>query len=88
MCKNSLELIKDLKSIRANHLNSLCRNLFYTWFGDHFQAFNTQESVATNDCYASFKYDYEFVTNYDFDELILPRKYVPTNNLDYMHNLN
>lgn len=39
------------------------------------------ENVATNDCYASFKYTHEFVTNYDFDELIFPRRIIPTRNI-------
>ena len=33
------------------------------------------ERVNTNDCYLNFKYKYEMVTNYDFDELIFPRSH-------------
>ena len=31
------------------------------------------ERVNTNDCFLNFKYKYEMVTNYDFDEIIFPR---------------
>lgn len=33
------------------------------------------ELFTTNDCFISYKYSYEFVSNYDFDELIFPHKY-------------
>lgn len=51
--------------------------------GDHWPGHHAQESVCTNDCFASFKYTHEFVTNYDFDEFILPRKFLPTHNLTF-----
>jgi hypothetical protein len=34
---------------------------------------NSHERLTSNDCLLNFKYDYELVTNYDFDEIILPR---------------
>ena len=33
---------------------------------------NLHEKIASNDCLINFKYTHEFVTNYDFDELIIP----------------
>lgn len=58
-----------------------CRDFFFTHMGDNWPGFHTRESIATNDCYASFKYTHKLVTNYDFDEFILPRKLTPTRNL-------
>lgn len=55
--------------------------------GDHWPGHHAQESVCTNDCFASFKYTHEFVTNYDFDEFILPRKFLPTHNLTFAQDL-
>ena len=40
------------------------------------------ERLHTNDCYLSLKYIYEFVTNYDLDELIFPRHHNSSNNFD------
>jgi hypothetical protein len=74
------------KSIWTIYLLNQCRNLFDTYFGNHWPAFHAQESVATNDCFTSFKYSYEFVTNYDFDEFIFPRKFTPTHDLTYTVN--
>jgi hypothetical protein len=31
------------------------------------------EKINTNDCYLNYKYEYEYVSNYDFDEFIFPR---------------
>lgn len=53
--------------------------------GNHWPGQHTQESVCTNDCFASFKYTHEFVTNYDFDEFILPRKFLPTLDLTFAY---
>jgi hypothetical protein len=36
---------------------------------------NSHERINTNDCYTNFQYEYEYVTNYDFDEIIFPRSY-------------
>ena len=29
--------------------------------------------INTNDCYMKFRHEYEYVTNYDIDEIIFPR---------------
>ena len=36
---------------------------------------NAHERMNTNDCYMHYRYEYEYVTNYDFDELIFPREF-------------
>lgn len=48
--------------------------MYNIYFDFSFPTFHTHEFTATNDCFTNFKYTYEFVTNYDFDELIFPRK--------------
>jgi hypothetical protein len=35
---------------------------------------NMHDDLNTNDCYLNFRYSYEIVTNYDFDEFIWPHK--------------
>lgn len=47
--------------------------------------FNYHEKVCTNDCLLNFKYQYEFTTNYDFDEIIFPRKFL-TNDHTYFNS--
>lgn len=39
---------------------------------------NSHEKICLNDCLTNFKYQYEFMTNYDFDEFIFPRKFKTT----------
>ena len=36
---------------------------------------NKHEQFQSNDCLLKFKYDYEFVSNYDIDEVIFPRRF-------------
>jgi hypothetical protein len=43
-------------------------------FGIHFSKVKQKhEKINTNDCYLNYKYEYEYVSNYDFDEFIFPR---------------
>ncbi len=35
--------------------------------------YNSHERLNTNDCLLKFKYEYEYVSNYDIDEIIFPR---------------
>jgi hypothetical protein len=36
--------------------------------------FNSHERLQTNDCLLRLKHEYQYVTNYDVDEIIFPRK--------------
>ena len=47
---------------------------------------NSHERLTSNDCLLNFKYDYELVTNYDFDEIILPRKISLDDSYLYFNN--
>ena len=43
-------------------------------FSTHFSKVHQKhEKINTNDCYLNFKHEYEYVSNYDFDEFIFPR---------------
>ena len=35
---------------------------------------NSHERLQSNDCLMKYRYEYQYVTNYDIDEFILPRK--------------
>jgi hypothetical protein len=35
--------------------------------------YNSHERMNSNDCLLKFKYEYEYITNYDIDEIIFPR---------------
>jgi len=59
----------------SNYSIELCKHIFKVYFEQQWNTFHTHEMTATNDCFTNFKYEYEFVTNYDFDELIFPRKH-------------
>jgi len=36
--------------------------------------FNSHERLQTNDCLLRLKHEYQYVTNYDVDEIIFPRQ--------------
>jgi hypothetical protein len=61
-------------SVAHDYLFKQCQNGYMRFF----QAITVSgtwtmhEKITTNDCFINFKYTHEYVTNYDFDELILP----------------
>lgn len=58
----------------AKYLLDNCDALFKSYFDwSRDGVFNIHEKVCTNDCLLTFKWQYEFTTNYDFDEFIFPR---------------
>ena len=42
---------------------------------------NSHERINTNNCFFNYKYEYKYVTTYDFDEIIFPRKFQLVNEL-------
>lgn len=59
-----------------NETYAYCRKSFRKYFEvDDYFIKNTHERVCTNDCLMNFKYAYEYVSNYDFDEFIFPRNF-------------
>lgn len=81
-CHPQIEFFRRHQSWRWARKQAVrCKDFFFAYMGDHWKGFHTRELVATNDCFASFKYTHELVTNYDFDEFILPRKLAPTRDL-------
>ena len=53
-----------------------CKKIYKMFFDENnknYQAMWQHEKLQTNDCYLSFKYVYEYVTNYEIDEIIMPR---------------
>ena len=52
-----------------------CKRLFRMHFDlTYYPIFQHQQMICSLDCYQHFRHQYEYVTNYDFDELILPRR--------------
>jgi hypothetical protein len=74
---------KQIADIKAEPGNDVVRKLYYdcqTTFDRHFnmsrgKTYNSQERINDNDCFINFRYTHEYVTNYDVDELIIPRIY-------------
>lgn len=87
LCKwHKLELEKEVNNLNkflyANCLN-LVRNIFKMndLIGLH-------EKINTNACYLKHKYAYEFMTNFDIDEIIFPRLFkTDIKNLDELKNI-
>ena len=77
ICDSSrLNLLKEQDIIKYQVLADYCEELFYTRFDD--PSYNSSnrwkhQKVSCNDCYTSFEHVYEFVSYYDFDEIIYPR---------------
>lgn len=86
-------LEKSHKSKVSKYLLQNCLNLYRIYFDNNINGvFSAHEKVCTNDCLLNFKHQYEFITNYDFDEFIFPRK-LKTNdykdfNTNNCHDLN
>lgn len=77
LCKYYIELEADRpNSTIRQHLVRQCRD-YTSEFMDPTQddVVNSHEQVCTNACMTHFKYGYEFMTNYDFDEILFPRKF-------------
>lgn len=64
---------EDPNSYISNYSLKQCEQVFDIYFTSSWPTFHTHEMTATNDCFTNFKYEYQFVTNYDFDELLFPR---------------
>ena len=85
ICKYPLSLIRlsDVDEETLVYLYNNCVNFFTEYFdGSEFHLLNANEVICTNDCLLGFKYQYEFTTNYDIDEVIFPRKF---NSNDYSY---
>ena len=65
-------LKKDEQNKFWNYSYQMCEDLVDIFFQLN-KRFTIHERMNDNDCYLKFRYTYEFVTNYDFDEIILPR---------------
>ncbi|CAF0873801.1 unnamed protein product [Brachionus calyciflorus] len=66
-------------SILKSHCERM-KDLFFNDFQKDYSVFNLHERMCTNNCLLESKYDYEYLSNYDFDEFILPR-YFTTNHV-------
>lgn len=84
ICKFSIQLKNNEKDREIiNYIVDNCLQFYRVYFNES-KVFmiNHHEKICTNDCLLNFKYEYEFATNYDFDEFIFPRKF-PTNDLSH-----
>lgn len=75
LCAYQISLVeeKPVSTIRQQLLSE-CKAFASVYFDPVIEAVvNSHEIVTTNDCLTNFKYEYEFMSNYDFDEIIFPR---------------
>lgn len=81
LCRHQISLYEENRnsSLRKSLLDA-CTNFVSYYFDPRKDTVvNSHEKVCTNDCLSNFKYEYEFMTNFDFDELLLPRKIMINN---------
>jgi len=62
-----------------NHNNeAICKKSYDYYFNmSNDLIYNSHERMCSNHCLMNLKYEYEFITNYDFDEFIFPRIFKP-----------
>jgi hypothetical protein len=58
-----------------NDTDPSCMTTFVRAYNDFYQLHGWYDKVCTNDCFLNYKYVYKYVSNYDIDDLIFPRKY-------------
>ncbi|CAF1133746.1 unnamed protein product [Brachionus calyciflorus] len=51
------------------------KEIFFNNLSDYFVN-NLHERMCTNNCLLESKYEYEYLTNYDFDEFVFPRNFM------------
>jgi hypothetical protein len=90
LCKKPIEFIENHPNSKAyDHMYKQCRLAYKLYF----QAlvvpgtWNMHEVITSNDCYINFRYLYEFVTNFDFDELIIPHRSRMGDKQTYYHKM-
>ncbi len=63
------------KSIHAKLLLDECLQTYKAYFDfDDSSVYNMHERINTNDCFSTLGHDYEYLTNYDIDEVIIRLK--------------
>ena len=66
---------RNLNSSLFRRLHDDCQSAYEKHFNmSDKMVVNSHERLQSNDCLLKFKYNYEFVVNYDIDEFILPRQ--------------
>ena len=75
LCQYSVRKLNETPDSKMyQFLYSNCQNSFDKHFRmSDLMVYNSHERMISNECLQSFRYEYEFVTNCDFDELIFPR---------------
>jgi hypothetical protein len=77
LCKYSISKLNETPDSKLyQFLYSNCKSSFEKHFRmSDLMIYNSHERMTSNECLQSFRYEYEFITNYDFDEIIFPRLY-------------
>lgn len=78
VCRSALSIVNSsqVEQEISEYMYENCLKFYRVYFDDS-KSFmiNAHEKICTNDCLMNFQYQYEFATNYDFDEFIFPRKF-------------
>lgn len=71
LCEHYIKLSNEVGQLLLNN----CRMFAKTFFDPEKETcINSHELACTNDCYTNLRYDYDYITNFDFDEFLFPRK--------------
>ena len=67
---------EHLGKVKYQALKDRCENEYYINFDNSIKnSIWDHQVVTSNDCYLSFKFNYDIVAYYDFDEIIYPRSF-------------
>lgn len=79
VCKYEIESTSSpggVKSKVHDKMLEICKHAYNKHFTmSRGYTTNAHERLNTNDCFMHYKYEYEYVTTNDFDEIIFPRDY-------------
>jgi hypothetical protein len=84
-----LNILKSQDLVQYQIMKDQCEDAFYNVFDNPTYSSKNRwkhQKITSNDCYLSLQHVYQFVSYYDFDEIIYPRKFKIDNHVNFETN--
>ena len=88
---NHLNILKSQDIVEYQIIKDQCQDAFYNVFDNPTYSSKNRwkhQKITSNDCYLSLQQLYQFVSYYDFDEIIYPRQSKIDNLINFDRNCN